>query len=500
MSAPHRRIPSLRELGTPLLLLLLVAALLRLPTVGVQSFWLDEAYTADLMRLGPGDLWAAIRDGESTPPLYYLLARLWAVVFGNGEVGLRLLSALLGIATVPIVAALGARIGGRRTALIASALVACNPLVVWYAQEARSYALLIPLAALSVLMLQRALERRVPERMAAWGVVAALAMATHYFAIYLVAVEVLWLLWATRPRLSGAVLAGLAPPVLAGAALAPLALQQRGNDSASFIRETALSTRIVQIPKQWLVGFDAPAESALAIAAGLLALVGVAGLAVALRRPGRGEAYGVLAVAAGGVLLPLLLALLGEDHLLTRNVIGALPLALCLVGLGLAELTRLGGRIRDLALAATLVLFVGWALLDVEVARNPDLQRDDWRGAAEALGSIQAPRAIVVSPGSGRIPVAHYLEGAEVMPIHGARVREIDLLALAEREPGKTPRPPRPEVVAPPAPGFALVGRHHADTFTVLRFRAPQPVAVTARQLAPSALGGGEATVLVQTR
>ena len=48
---------------------------------------------------------------ESTPPLYYVLARGWAVVFGTGEVGLRSLSALLGTLTIPVVYAIGATLG-----------------------------------------------------------------------------------------------------------------------------------------------------------------------------------------------------------------------------------------------------------------------------------------------------------------------------------------------------------------------------------------------------
>ena len=39
---------------------------------------------------------------ESTPPLYYALAWLWAKLFGDGEVGLRSLSAIVGTLTVPL--------------------------------------------------------------------------------------------------------------------------------------------------------------------------------------------------------------------------------------------------------------------------------------------------------------------------------------------------------------------------------------------------------------
>ena len=52
-----------------------------------------------------------------------------------------------------------------------------------------------------------------------------------------------------------ALLVGVAPVVIAGLALAPLALHQRGNDLASFIRGESLATRTAQVPKQWLIGY-----------------------------------------------------------------------------------------------------------------------------------------------------------------------------------------------------------------------------------------------------
>ena len=58
---------------------------------------------------------------ETTPPLYFVLAWVWARVFGTGEVGLRLLSALCGIATVPVVFACARELVARKVALVAAA-------------------------------------------------------------------------------------------------------------------------------------------------------------------------------------------------------------------------------------------------------------------------------------------------------------------------------------------------------------------------------------------
>ena len=139
--------------------MLVAGAALRFATLDAQSLWYDEAVTAHLMTLCLPDLWRAIPDSESTPPLYYVLEWLWTHVFGTGEVGLRSLSALLGTATIGVVWALGRRLGGERAGLAAAALVAFNPMLVWFSQEARGYALLALLGALSALLWLRALEQ-----------------------------------------------------------------------------------------------------------------------------------------------------------------------------------------------------------------------------------------------------------------------------------------------------------------------------------------------------
>src|SRR5215208_3044763 len=135
------------------------AAALRFATLDVQSFWFDEATTVHLVRMDLGGMLGAIPDSESTPPVYYVLAWLWTNVFGVGEVGLRSLSALVGTATVPVVYALGRRVASERAALIAAALAATNPLLVWYSQEARAYALLVLLCALLMSLTVEVLER-----------------------------------------------------------------------------------------------------------------------------------------------------------------------------------------------------------------------------------------------------------------------------------------------------------------------------------------------------
>src|SRR5260221_431406 len=159
-----------------------------------------EDAPVNLMHKGFGSMLSGVSAGESTPPLYYCLAWVWAKAFGTSEAGLRSLSALIGTATIPLAYAIGRRAAGRLPGLIAAALCAFNPLLVWYSQEARSYALLVFLSGLTLLALLASLQQPTWRRLALWALAAIAALATHYFAGFLVGGEALWLLWRTEAR------------------------------------------------------------------------------------------------------------------------------------------------------------------------------------------------------------------------------------------------------------------------------------------------------------
>src|SRR6516165_2922593 len=95
-----------------------LAAVLRFTRLGHQGFWFDEANTALLVHFSPGKMIGLIPQTESTPPLYYIAAWVWARAFGYGEAGLRSLSALAGVVVVPLAFLTGAKLVGRRTGII----------------------------------------------------------------------------------------------------------------------------------------------------------------------------------------------------------------------------------------------------------------------------------------------------------------------------------------------------------------------------------------------
>ncbi|MGC4114309.1 MAG: glycosyltransferase family 39 protein [Myxococcales bacterium] len=152
---------------------------LRLVELGSQPLWFDEAFS---WHIASSQHFLAEIVRENSPPLYYLLLRALTAVVGDGEAGLRLLSALAGAAFVAGILLLARDLFGETVALCSGVLAAVAPYHLYYSQEARSYALLTALLAFAYWALERALRK---DTLKAWGLfllLVLLACATHVFA------------------------------------------------------------------------------------------------------------------------------------------------------------------------------------------------------------------------------------------------------------------------------------------------------------------------------
>jgi hypothetical protein len=487
----------------------LFGGILRFATLGARSYWADEAETVYLVRQSLRGAFSDALNVESNPPLYFVLTWLWSRLLGTGEVAMRSLPALAGTATILVAYGVAAKLVSRRAGLIAALLTSVSPLVVWHAQDARPYAFLIFFSGLSLLCFVHLLDDPRPGMLAWWALASALALSTTYFGSFPVIAEAAWLLWkarAERRRRRSTVLA-VSGVAAVGAALAPFALEQRSN--ASWIATQSFQVRLVEIPAQFLVGHQPPLQRTSALVVGLLVLIAIWQL-LTRASPAERRGAGVAALIGGAALAgPILLALGGLDGVLTRTVTAAwIPLAV-VVASGFAA--ERAGRVGLLSLG--LVCAISLAIV-VSTARAPKFEREDWRGAARAIGPV-TDRAIVVSPWGGRRVLLLYRPAARELVTHEsvtdansraqqwphdtAAVREIVLIAFGAkfRKIGHSPRPPRPASVAAPAKGFEEVQRIDARYFTLIRFRSRTP-AVVGRGLVARHLGPESAALLFE--
>jgi mannosyltransferase len=438
-----------------------LAATLRFSTLGLQSYRHDEAVTAGrVLFAGLPQTMHQAWSGESTPPLYYLLAWLWSHLFGVHEVGLRSLSALFGTATVPVAYLAGRELIGRRAGLALAAIVAVDPLLVWYSQDARAYALLVLLSAAAFLFFLRA-RGGAPRDLAWWAVFSALALATHYFAFFPLAVEAAWLLARARPLRR--VLWALGGVALAGATLAPIAIHQAQGGNNDWIAGFGIVRRLHDAGVAVFASETGMLKHALiplALSAAAVALL----LAYGGRREKRGAAL-ALSVGGGAILLALLFAAAGQDFVLGRNLLPAfVPLALVVAaGIAAPRAGRLGAAV-GIALVAYLLAFCVYADF------RPALQRDDWRSAARAIGPPRARRAILVWE-QGDEPLAFYLGGGSRVK-HKQWVRAPRPVAEVDVVSGRQP-PSGARSALPPS--FRLVRRDDLRRMTLLVYRARRP-------------------------
>lgn len=443
-----------------------LGVVVRFTTLNQQSLWFDEATTWGIVAHGLGHVLTTVPKTESTPPMYYVLLWLWSRVFGLSEPGLRSFSALCSTLTIPVVWIIGRRLFSHRVGLVAALLAAVNPLLFWYAQEARAYSLLLLLSAVSLLAFTHALESPTRRRLLIWSVASALALAAHYYAAVLIGSEAVWLAATLHRRgllTADRAASALAPLVAVGAALIPLAIRQ--NDGrAGYIstQEGSLPYRVVQLVKEDIIGQGQPMKVLLTVVGCGLVLVALGLLVNQPRRSGRSAGLMLLGVGTGGVLIALVIAVVAIDYFNTRNLMPTWPALLLAVAAGLG-CTR-ARRTATVAAAGLVILslFCVW-----NIVSDPLFQRPDWRGAAQVLGPSAGARAIV-SDLNSQVPLDPYLRSLRSYPAGAQSVREVDVIWVQRVHQWGSLGPITPLPLA----GFRLAAVVRTSSYVVLRYRA----------------------------
>jgi uncharacterized membrane protein len=401
---------------------LAAAGVLRFWKLGAQSLWFDEFFTTQVV--SKGKLLSNIAGKEGTPPLYFVAVWGWTKLFGDTDTAFRSLSAIVGTATVPVVYAAARELArSRRIARVAAVLVAVNPMFVWFSQEARAYSLFALAGALSLLFCVRARTRGGMRDLVLWGVASAAAVSTHYFGVFLVLPEAVWLVLSLRRRWRH-VAVGCIPLVVAGPLLYLFFSAQHAADNQDWITRSPLDFRVAEAGRQSLIGPGGPDDRLWALGA-VLVLVAVVLVVVRGDHRERSATVAMVALGGAGLVLPLLAAALGSDYLLGRNLIASLvPIAIAIaIGLG----ARRAGRVGAIATAALCVLSTA---VVVAVANDADLQKTDWRSLAALLDTSPTDSAVVIDhDGHLAQPMVRYFKAGRVLGANeSVRVQEIDLV------------------------------------------------------------------------
>ncbi|MDX6411613.1 MAG: mannosyltransferase [Gaiellaceae bacterium] len=159
----------------------------------------DETLALFTGRGSVHDLIRTVLGERGGAPLHFLFA--WVVAHsGGGLIGLRIVSAVFAIASVPLIALLVARLADRATALVATAIVAPSWMLLFHGVYGRMYSMFLFTATLSYLALLSALARRDRRGWILWALAMLACIATHPYGALVLGSQGVYVLYARRVR------------------------------------------------------------------------------------------------------------------------------------------------------------------------------------------------------------------------------------------------------------------------------------------------------------
>lgn len=419
------------QLATAAWLALAVAVALALGTfhIGRASLWSDEVFSRYYYDLF--GLHFLLTDGlrlEPTPPTHAILLHLWIVLFGDSEAALRSLSAIAYAACMPVVFLLARSVAGRREALLATLLLALCPMGLYFAQEARTYALTLAPAAALLLASAGFLADQRPR----WASVAYVASGTiclylHATLVFLIAscaiTVAACLLLSSRQRL-------LAPWIALNAAVAALgapylwhlaaASQSGGLDWIGPLRMRDVVAAVAAVTDGIITPFPWPGAPMAALFTAVLTV------SVLLARPPARTAAILIGVPC--LFLTLVTAISLVRPILLPRVLCWTIIPVCILA---ARQMLTGGWFRYAVMAATVASF-GMGLFAWEAA--PNAGKEPWRDMLTTLApDLRQAGLVVLSPRFDPMILKYYAPGVRHLKMWDERLPPTIMTAAAER-------------------------------------------------------------------
>jgi mannosyltransferase len=369
--------------------------------LGSKSLWFDESISIGIARSNWPTLFHIIAHGEANMSLYYILLHFWTFL-GSSEFIVRSFSAIFAVLTVPIVFALGSRLFNKWVGLLAALLLTINPFFIQYAQEARSYSLVLFLVSLSSLIFVAAIQRPTKWLWAGYIIISVLAVYAHVFAVFVLAGQVTSLLFLRREHIpwrwlliSGATVILFISPLLANIALTSTqnlgyVLRPRLGDIKHVLSTLAGSTTLLGTSfVLGLIAFD----------------YGIREWSFSGKSPKTWRYALILCWLIAPIAISLGVSqfkpIFGDRYLIICSV----PLAL-LIAIGISKISR------RWILVASIVVVLGISGFQLS-SYYQNFEKEDWRGATTyVLSETQKGDAIVFYTSYVSTPFSYYQEKA----------------------------------------------------------------------------------------
>ncbi len=406
----------------PLPVILLTATGLRFYRLAGQSLWSDEGNSVALAHRTFTEI-ARHTAFDIHPPLYYWLLKIWIALFGDSEIGLRSLSAVLGVGLVYLTWLLGRRIFGHRVGLLAALLAAVSPFQIHYAQEARMYMLLtflglITITAAVFLIAPRPNQHRYTNIVVVGMYIAAVTggLYTHYaFPLILIATNIgaLACLWSNRQLQSSKLWSWLSLqliPLLMYLPWLPIAWRQL-TTWPSEPQTASLPIILQSISKTLLVGLAWPYQQESLIAAGLALMLLPSIPATRIVSQKNKNLRPIMAILWFWFLLPVMLTVMIFSPAFLKFLLTATPPLTLLTALAIDDAARLfRHRIAGVVVGGGLIsLWLGLSAGGLgHYYANPQYARDNYRGIVTFIKAVAHPTDAVILNAEGQQDVFNY--------------------------------------------------------------------------------------------
>lgn len=385
-----------------------VAAATSLLLFAHQSLRLDESQSLWQVSHSPAQMLTLIGQDVHVP-LYHLILHLWVVVFGDSVSGVRLLSLLFFLATIPAVYLLARQLFRRPASLLAAGLLSLSPFMIWYATEARMYTLLTLLTVLNQLFFMRLIKGHNGLTWVAYALTAMAGIVTHYFFGFVLLTQAVYYVLNFRRFGRWALLKFMAVAVLVASVIVPWLLFVRSLGSASGTQPLLTKPTTVDLFNtfsQFLFGFQDDHLNTFIVALWPLAIL----IGFLLLRRGRisnPAVQYVFLAAIVPVVGAFIISITIHPFYLSRYLIVALPAVYLLLIWALAHVPRFVA----VPVAVSLVIAMATTLgIQGVSAANP--LKEDYREASTYLEQNAGPTDVVVLSAPFTIyPVEYYYEG-----------------------------------------------------------------------------------------
>ncbi|MAU08479.1 MAG: hypothetical protein CL607_01560 [Anaerolineaceae bacterium] len=186
-----------------LVLILLLAALVRLVGSTHFTLWTDEGWTTWFVQDQNPLLTMGRLLRSRHPPLFFITLATWQNFAGTSHLAMRFPEIMMGIFATAVVYRLAADVFNLRVGLYAALLFSVLDIAVYYTQEVRHYGWLMSIGALTSMLFLRFIKEPSNRHWLMYSISVTLLMLTHYFGIFIMGIQFLFgmFLWrADRPQ------------------------------------------------------------------------------------------------------------------------------------------------------------------------------------------------------------------------------------------------------------------------------------------------------------